>query len=80
MTIHEEATNQASSTNRSNSADPERVRLRQLRRLLEDVGLDGVDEAVHKIVRSRGPRSNARASHVGRIGQSLHIASVVPRV
>ena len=42
MTIHEEATNQASSTNRSNSADPERVRLRQLRRLLEDVGLDGV--------------------------------------
>ena len=42
MTIHEEATNQASRTNRSNSADPERVRLRQLRRLLEDAGFDGV--------------------------------------
>ena len=41
MTTHEEATNHASTTH-SNSADPERVRLRQLRRLLEDVGLDGV--------------------------------------
>jgi hypothetical protein len=41
LTTHEEATNHAS-TIHSNSADPERVRLRQLRRLLEDVGLDGV--------------------------------------